>query len=60
MSPVGAVVEQAKLEQLGKGVEVSNEVVSGDVDIVVEVRHCAVPHVPRNQAHLDREHRDMR
>ena len=60
VSPVGAVADQAKLEQLGKGVEVSKEVVRGDVDVVVEVGHCAVPHVPCHQDHLDREHHDMR
>ena len=52
MAPVGAVVDQAQLEHLGKGGEVTNEVVRGDIEVVVEVGHCAVPHVPRHQDHL--------
>ena len=53
MSPVRAIVDEAKPEHFGKGGEVSDEVVRGDVDIVVEVGDGAVPHVPRDQDNLD-------
>ena len=41
-----------RLEHLGKGAEVADEVMGGDVEVVVEVRHCAVLQVPGHQDHL--------
>ena len=50
--PIWAVVDEAQLEHLGKGAEVADEVMGGDVEVVVEVRHCAVLQVPGHQDHL--------
>ena len=58
--PIWAVVDEAQLEHLGEGVEVADKVMGGDVEVVVEVGHCAVSHVPRHQDHLWREHHGWR